>query len=579
MAPTLRPSPGELERHRREAAQRLRCERLRQVRQLEDAHAREVLRRRLGSAQRRSCHQRASELQEALCEKRARLAELLAEQAACEAAFGAASREALARGRAQHLDSLRRAAALAQRQGLEVQRAQDALRHLREPHAARLREELERRAQLWQVRESEDARAQAVAQSSRDDARAAVVRHGAHDDAPLPPLRRAGSPGPSPHGVDVDYSETCFHAMDYSKVVLQDLDYSTTCFHAPRPEAAAPAREGSLPQRPGAEAEAGEPWPWPSSPPPAPSPAPSPLQLERASSRGREALAELATRRRDEQLAKQLAARVTSPPPSQTQLQRAIDRGRAARAEIAERRRCDELCKQLAAEEARQRAARARSPAPLPRQPRLQGGGAEEAKASPLDPATTTIGCRPTPDRPPPRPVGCPRRRPRGRAAVRPPGPGQGAARRRRRAQGGRTRAAAQCWTLASRGGCLQGPPPQAAAQGWTLASRGGDLQGAPPRARGAQRRAAAAFTVRRTSQVPTVPRSRQASPRRCRPPLRRRAHCAAGTVQWRTPRPAAPRSGPASPRRCRPSLRLRVHCAAGTVQRTPQGPVVPRSG
>jgi len=115
-------SPGEEERYKRETGRQLRCERLRQVRQREDALAQasrsSYLKRRCSDEKQRQ----AAEVCQLLEKKRQQLLGLLEEQEACNRAHGTAQRQALEHQRRKSLDAARQQQAEAEQRELEALR-------------------------------------------------------------------------------------------------------------------------------------------------------------------------------------------------------------------------------------------------------------------------------------------------------------------------------------------------------------------------------------------------------------------------------------------------------------------------
>lgn len=208
----VRLSPGEVERYQRETARRLRCERLRHVRQHEDALAQAsrscYLERRHSDEKQRH----ASEVRGLLQQKREQLLGLLEEQDASNKARGAARRQAIEHTRLKSLEAAQKKQLEAARQEVEVRRCQEALRWQRQPqlqHDREVREQLERQ---WQVREQEIHRAQEAAVRGREaamaqEAAAKALEMEAREVAKALPRRVHCTDG---HG-SVDYSKTYYH--------------------------------------------------------------------------------------------------------------------------------------------------------------------------------------------------------------------------------------------------------------------------------------------------------------------------------------------------------------------------------
>mmetsp|Transcript_66682 Transcript_66682/g.214822 ORF Transcript_66682/g.214822 Transcript_66682/m.214822 type:complete len:801 (+) Transcript_66682:67-2469(+) len=268
-------SPGELERHQREAARKLRCERLRQVRRREDALGRAERRQLLGEQRRLERQHEAAELRARLEAKRAQLEGLMEERAACEAARGAAGRAAASRRRERSLEEERSAQLEAQRRLLEAQRGAEALRRNREPRMAQLRELCARRALQWRVRGSEDRRAHEAAESGRAAAAAGQAQAREEERKAVELCRRR------PRRVPV---------ADRDR--RGGSDYAKTCYHT--------LHHGQGQGAPEVQAELDRPL--------SPQPAPTPSQLQRADARGRAAKAEVALARLDEDLERRMAA-------------------------------------------------------------------------------------------------------------------------------------------------------------------------------------------------------------------------------------------------------------------------------
>mmetsp|Transcript_3914 Transcript_3914/g.7182 ORF Transcript_3914/g.7182 Transcript_3914/m.7182 type:complete len:706 (-) Transcript_3914:156-2273(-) len=255
-------SPGEEERYKRETGRQLRCERLRQVRQREDALAQasrsSYLKRRCSDEKQRQ----AAEVCQLLEKKRQQLLGLLEEQEACNRAHGTAQRQALEHQRRKSLDAARQQQAEAEQRELEALRCQEALRRQREP---RLREEREVREQLerqWQLRERESLRAQEAAERGRE----AVARK--EVEARFFELQAREAAKALPRRV---------HCTDSQGAI----DYSKTYYHI--------TQHGPTSEEPGIQADLGRAL--------SPAPAPTPAQLQKAQVRGLAAQAKIATQK------------------------------------------------------------------------------------------------------------------------------------------------------------------------------------------------------------------------------------------------------------------------------------------
>jgi hypothetical protein len=260
-------SPGELERYRKEAVHRLRCERLRQVRRREDA-----LTQQLQGVYRHQCRQQAraahvAELRAELEAKRQRLEGLLQEQAACQAAQGAATRAAEERQREAKVAALRAASVEAKRKEDEYSRTLEALRQCRERQLAAEKQLAAEEARRSQVRCSETHRALLAAKRGRvaaaaREVAALEVQRATLEAAKLGPQRvlRADS-----RGIE-RYANTYFHVIKAGDHVPDATDVTEI------------------------KAEFNKPL--------SPAPKPTARQLEKAAERGQKAISEASAERR-----------------------------------------------------------------------------------------------------------------------------------------------------------------------------------------------------------------------------------------------------------------------------------------
>lgn len=266
-------SSGELERYRKETGQRLRRERLQQVRRREDAIAKAKRCERQVRERSAERSQQQAEVQTQLLAKRAELEALLAQRAAAEAARGAAAEAAEHHVRAQQVESERQVALKEARGELRLQRGEQALRREAQPRQAEQRERYAWCDRQWRLRRVEDKRAAEAVVRARDAefdrAEAEAERRRRAAEAARAGPRRVQTV--DAHG-QIDYAKTCYHIISHG-VGCDSADAAV-------------------------EAE----WHRQLSP----SPAPTPLQLQKAESRGRYAERESAERRADEKMEQQL---------------------------------------------------------------------------------------------------------------------------------------------------------------------------------------------------------------------------------------------------------------------------------
>lgn len=210
-------SPGELEKYEKETSRRLRSERLRQVRQHEDARTGESRRSYLERKQQEEQKQQALEVQTQLEAKKTKLARLLEEQALCAAAQGAAKQAAAQHQRQMVVEEAERERLETHRRALEAQRGSEALRRVREEQLAEQRLEKEQVERQWQVRAGENKRAREAAEASRD---AAMERRAIEEQAEaerrellkMSPQRVRSVDGQG----NVDYSRTYYHVISHA---------------------------------------------------------------------------------------------------------------------------------------------------------------------------------------------------------------------------------------------------------------------------------------------------------------------------------------------------------------------------
>ncbi|CAE8624787.1 unnamed protein product [Polarella glacialis] len=275
-------SPGELERYQRETDRKLRCERLKQVRQREDAITRtarqEYERRRLQEER----ALQAAEVRAELESKRARLAGLLEEKAICEAARGGAARAAELHARQARADEARAVAVEARRKEQEALRSLEALRHCREGRLAAERQVSEARERRLQVHSAEERRARRAADLGRDVA-AAKERAA---QATQQQASEAAKWGPK----QVLRVDSAWGVEQYAKTYYHVIQHGEGASNGEKDDACL------------IEAE----FDRPLSPPPRP----SPLQLQKAADRGRAAESGLATTKKQLEAERQLAQEV-----------------------------------------------------------------------------------------------------------------------------------------------------------------------------------------------------------------------------------------------------------------------------
>lgn len=213
---TVSYSPGELERYQKEAAARRRCERIREVRQREDAAAK-VARGACAEQRRREEELRlADDLRARLDAEQARLAALLDRRRACEEARGASARAAEVYLSAQQEALERRRVAEPLQRQLEQQRATEALQLSREQRNVELQELSERQAALSKLRAAEDLRAQGAAERGREvaAAREDAQRQAERDACELAALGPKRVLSGDKRGW-FDYSKTYFHVTNH----------------------------------------------------------------------------------------------------------------------------------------------------------------------------------------------------------------------------------------------------------------------------------------------------------------------------------------------------------------------------
>eukprot|EP00930_Biecheleria_cincta_P047040 TRINITY_DN32542_c0_g1_i1.p1 TRINITY_DN32542_c0_g1~~TRINITY_DN32542_c0_g1_i1.p1 ORF type:complete len:649 (+),score=170.22 TRINITY_DN32542_c0_g1_i1:85-2031(+) len=209
-------SPGEIQRHQQESLHRLRCERLKQVRQRESVKARVCSSAYAKKQKFHEQQQQVAELQAQLEAKRARLADLLKEHAIAEAERGAAMRQAVCKGLEASAAETRAASQKAHLRKQERQRAVEALRRNRQDQLQAQRSEAEKTQRRRHVRAEEELRARRAASLGRASV---VLRETATLDAHHE-AEEAARRLPKPvlktdiHGLQ-QYSKTYFHVVHH----------------------------------------------------------------------------------------------------------------------------------------------------------------------------------------------------------------------------------------------------------------------------------------------------------------------------------------------------------------------------